>query len=469
MYKLLLILKYLFKRRIAWVSLLAVMLCTAMVLVVISVMGGWLRMFRSSFNGMSGDVIVSARSLSGFPHYQAMIDRIERLPDVEASAPVIKTFGLVNIANQIRDGVQVIGFPLDRIASVNRFVNSLHRQASPTTRPSFALLPNVPYAQIMRGNQGVTNWPGMIVGVGVVGLRKDAQGRMEVPDYLFEAWAKLAVLGVSDDDVKFDAANKQETPYWIVDASRTQIWQYDSNTVYVPFDRLQRDLGMDERQATDAQSGEPVTIPARTTEIQIRVRPGADVNRVRDEIQKIVDDIYPEGGMSFGSRRVSVETWEQANALWLNAIEKEVVLVTFLFGVVSVVAVFLIFCIFYMIVVEKTRDIGIVKSVGATSAGVAQVFLGYGLAIGLVGAGLGFLASWLIVRNINEIHHWLGEAMGIQVWNPEVYAFDKIPNTMDPGTVTWIVGVAVVASVIGALVPAIRAARLHPVEALRWE
>ena len=57
MYKLHLILKYLRKRRIAWVSLIAVMLCTAMVLIVISVMGGWLRMFRASFHGLSGDVI----------------------------------------------------------------------------------------------------------------------------------------------------------------------------------------------------------------------------------------------------------------------------------------------------------------------------------------------------------------------------------------------------------------------------
>ena len=63
MYKLHLILKYLRKRRIAWVSLIAVMLCTTMVLVVISVMGGWLRMFRESFHGLAGDVMVTSRSL----------------------------------------------------------------------------------------------------------------------------------------------------------------------------------------------------------------------------------------------------------------------------------------------------------------------------------------------------------------------------------------------------------------------
>src|SRR4051794_9860138 len=126
MYKLHLILKYLRKRRIAWVALLAVTLCTAMVLVVISVMGGWLRMFRESFHGLSGDVVVRVDSLSGFPYYQDIIGELGRLPEVEASAPVLQTFGLININNRKNMGVQVIGYPLDQIIKVNDFQASLY-------------------------------------------------------------------------------------------------------------------------------------------------------------------------------------------------------------------------------------------------------------------------------------------------------------------------------------------------------
>ena len=133
------------------------------------------------------------------------------------------------------------------------------------------------------------------------------------------------------------------------------------------------------------------------------------------------------------------------------------------------VAIFLIFCIFYMIVVEKTKDIGIIKSVGATSGGVAGIFLGYGAAIGIVGAGLGLLMGWSIVHNINTLHDWLGKAMNVVIWDPEIYAFDTIPNTMSAVHVARILGAAIIASILGALVPAIRAARMHPVEALRWE
>src|SRR5947209_20297112 len=101
MYRLFLILKYLRKRRIAWVSLIAVTLCTAMVLVVISVMGGWLRMFRMSFHGLSGDVLVQSRSMAGFPDYEKMVERIEALPEVGRgnAVPVVSTFGLVNLDN----------------------------------------------------------------------------------------------------------------------------------------------------------------------------------------------------------------------------------------------------------------------------------------------------------------------------------------------------------------------------------
>lgn len=498
MYKLHLILKYLRKRRIAWVSLVAVMLCTAMVLVVISVMGGWLRMFRAQFHGLVGDVIVQGDSLTGFPYYEQMIERIEQLPEVgkDHAVPVIESFGLVNINNVFRRGVQVIGYPIEQIGNVNGFPKSLYRQygryaeraedkklsaaerAEATRRatesaqsPSFNKpLSDADYRSLIPGARGdVANWPGMIVGAGVVGIKKDRNGQIERPPYLYQTWVGLTTVAITGETASPDlATDKAERRYWIIDDSRTKIWQSDTQTVYVPFKSLQKDLKMDEQEATRADTGQKEMIPARTSEIHIGVKAGSDLLSVKGKVQQIVDEVIREKGI-VPVYPITVETWEESQRLFIEAIEKEVVLVTFLFGIISVVAVFLIFCIFYMIVVEKTKDIGIIKSVGATSAGVAGIFLGYGLAIGIVGSALGLLVSFLIVRNINFLHSKMGELMNVQVWSPEVYAFDTIPDTMDVQTVVIIVSVAIIASVIGSLVPAIRAARMNPVEALRWE
>jgi lipoprotein-releasing system permease protein len=474
LYKLHLILKYLRKRRIAWVSLMAVILCTAMVLVVISIMGGWLRMFTEGFHNITGDIVIGRPgTLSGFAHYEQMIAEIEKLPEVNGAAPILRAPGLMKIG-PIRDVVQVVGLDAGKMGRVNKFRESLYLQYQKdngaTTKPASFDLPLKPDDYRVAASNAVSDpsqWPGAIVGAYVV-TRKDKDGNLDRPPQMYFLPMQLTVLGVSDAGGGVDINDKVVRPYWIVDDSRTQIWQIDDKTVYVPFEVLQKDLKME-------KFGED---PARTNEIAIGLKPGLDAEVVRPKIEAIVKRISDEHGLPFlahneadeqFSAAVRVMVWQEVNAKFIGAVEREKLLVTMLFGIISVVAVFLIFCIFFMIVVEKTRDIGIVKSVGGTSAGVAQIFLGYGLAIGLTGAVLGTLAGFLIVKNINAIHEQMGKWLGFKMWDPETYAFDTIPNTINPWEAAVIFSVAVIASVIGALVPAIRAARLNPVEALRWE
>ena len=506
MYKLHLILKYLRKRRIAWVSLIAVMLCTMMVLVVISIMGGWVRMFENSFHGLTGDVVVDGDSLAGFANYDKMIERIERLDCVVAAVPTIKTFGLINIGNRKTVGVQVIAFPIEKIGKVNLFPQSLYlgynqyvekakdktnglsdaerkallaRAEDAARTPSFDKpLAAAEYRERVnwkagRGKDPAT-WPGMIAGAGVVEIRRDAEGNITGRgDHLYRLPVKLTVMPISPDFMSVDLKDKVERNYWIVDDSRTQVWQYDSNCIYVPFEALQQDLDFGPKTVTERDGGKEVTLPARCTDLQISVKDAfkdrGGLQEAKRKIQQVVDDVTRENPDPYELDKPEVKTWRESQRLWLDAVEKEKLLTVFLFSIISVVAIFLIFCIFYMVVAEKTRDIGIIKSVGASGGGVATIFLGYGLAIGVVGSALGLLMSWLLVHNINEIHTALGKFLGVQVWNPEVYLFDKIPNTMDAKEVTVIVSIAVVASVLGALLPALKAGSLNPVEALRFE
>ncbi len=325
-----------------------------------------------------------------------------------------------------------------------------------------------------------SHWPGMIAATGPLEIRTGPDGKLTGREpFKHHLKATLMVLGVSRDG-RIDPNSRADTAYWIMDDSHTGMWQYDMESVYVPFDQLQSDLGMSAAQATSRSTGQTYTEPARTSEIHVKLKADADPDAVKIEAQKVVDRVlsqqreqriaHGEGfDPSIDANEVRVETWRESGAKYIDAIEHEKVLVVVLFSIISVVAIFLIFCIFYMIVAEKTKDIGIIKSVGATDSAVAGIFLGYGLAIGIVGGGLALLASYVIIHNINELHALMAKVMHVRIWSPEVYAFDKIPNTMDPTETAVIVTIAVLSSVLGALIPAIRAARMNPVEALRWE
>ena len=122
-----------------------------------------------------------------------------------------------------------------------------------------------------------------------------------------------------------------------------------------------------------------------------------------------------------------------------------------------------------MIVVEKTRDIGVMKALGASTAGVRGIFLGYGLLLGVVGSGIGMAGGLLFVHYINDIEKVLSKVTGRRVFDDTIYYFNEIPTRVDPWTVAWIVGGALLISAVACIWPAQRAARLHPVRALRYE
>jgi lipoprotein-releasing system permease protein len=147
----------------------------------------------------------------------------------------------------------------------------------------------------------------------------------------------------------------------------------------------------------------------------------------------------------------------------------EMAVLNILLFMIIAVAGFGILAIFFMIVVEKTRDIGILKSLGAGAPGIAGIFLGYGLFLGLVGAGAGLALGLAITWNINVIRAGVEWCTGQRVFDPAIYYFFKIPTIVHPGTIAWIMAGAVTIAVASSVLPALRAARLHPVEALRHE
>jgi lipoprotein-releasing system permease protein len=214
--------------------------------------------------------------------------------------------------------------------------------------------------------------------------------------------------------------------------------------------------------------------PARVTHVLVRGKGDVSQTSESQALKRVVEETYAafaqrHKGQVPSAGSIRILTWEEQNATMISAVRKETVLLLVLFMIISVVAVFLILALFWSMVAEKTKDIGILRAVGASSAGVAALWVSYGLAIGLVGSSLGLCLSYIIVTNINPIHDWLGTALGITIWDPRIYYFTVIPNKVETDKAVLVFVCGTFASALGAFVPAVRAARMDPVRALRFE
>jgi lipoprotein-releasing system permease protein len=164
-----------------------------------------------------------------------------------------------------------------------------------------------------------------------------------------------------------------------------------------------------------------------------------------------------------------VRTWEDHRQSLLGAIKNERVLMGIMLSLVVLVAAFTIFAILSMLVTEKRRDIGILTALGATSGGVSQLFLLVAFWDALLGCLAGAVLGTLGAVYIDSIEQWLSRVFGIQIFDRGVYIFDHIPSVVNPVWVALIVLGAFLCTLLFALVPAVRAGRLHPLDALRHE
>jgi lipoprotein-releasing system permease protein len=237
-------------------------------------------------------------------------------------------------------------------------------------------------------------------------------------------------------------------PFTVVDVYESKMSEYDSQFVFVPLRELQDMRGMID----------PSTKVGNITSIQISLKNEAEGELVRDKLRA-----------AFRNQLYQVSTWKDKQGSLLTAVALEQSILNILLFLIIAVAGFGILAIFYMIVVEKTRDIGVLKSLGASRQGIMGIFLGYGLSLGTVGAGAGLGLGLLIVYYINEIRDALEWITGTKVFDPSIYYFFRIPTIVEPLTVAWVVLGSIAIAVLASVLPARRAARLHPVEALRYE
>jgi lipoprotein-releasing system permease protein len=531
MYKLLLCWRYLKTRWIALASIVSVTLGVATLIVVNSVMDGFTSEMQERMHGILSDLVVETRATNGISEPNWYVERIKaRLGDsVEGITTVVtlpammtfhhngnahtqqinligidqKTYASVSDFSKYllhpenrkqldfmlkpngyapeREALQPAGWEhrtrvelikkaqrtqeeryrqlQARIAEENAIAGQQNPPSSLTAEPSPAdasqdSLASGPSLAAPLGAQGqgrvfdasTDQRTGIVLGIGIGSVRgRDTDG--QVKDYFFLR---------PGDDVSVAFPNAGSPPraideqFTIVDFYESRMSEYDATFAFVPIEALQQARGMID----------PISKQGAVTSIQIKLAKHANLAMARDALR---DEFPPTESY------VQVNSWRDTQGPLLAAVQLETTILNILLFMIIAVAGFGILATFFMIVVEKTRDIGVLKALGAPGTGVASIFLGYGVLLGSVGAGVGVVCGLLFVWKINEIARVLEWITGREVFDPTVYYFDTIPTIVHPFTIVWVSIGAVLIAVLASVLPSLRAARMHPVEALRYE
>ncbi len=168
-------------------------------------------------------------------------------------------------------------------------------------------------------------------------------------------------------------------------------------------------------------------------------------------------------------RQIFMVDWRQRNATFFGALQVERNVMFLILALIVLVAALNIVSGLIMLVKDKGRDIAIMRTIGATRGSVMRVFLITGSAIGVTGTLVGFLVGTVICINVDSIRQGLTWLTGIPIFPPELYFLSRLPAEMDPGETAAVVIMALTLSLLATLYPSWRAARLDPVEALRYE
>ncbi len=252
------------------------------------------------------------------------------------------------------------------------------------------------------------------------------------------------------DSVTLVTPDGPVTPFGMTPASRTfevvaifeiGMSEYDSSFIFMPFDTARAFLGLGEEASA----------------IEIYLEDPDGVAEIRPAIEEAM------------GRQAFLVDWRQRNTTFFSALEVERNVMFLILALIVLVAALNIISGLTMLVKEKGRDIAILRTLGATRGSIMRVFFMTGAAIGTVGTLGGLILGTIVTWNVESLRGLISNLTGTEIFSPDLYYLSVLPAEMDAGEVTSVVLMALALSYLATVYPAWRAARLDPVEALRYE
>ena len=474
MYKLFLSIRYFVSRPLTIIPVLCMTLGVAALIVILAVMDGFQAQLRATLRGTLSDLIIRVNYDSDFDAWEKVF---AEMGEVKAVSPHLQSFCLVaeippdgapgsEAPPAVMDGALVLGIDPAREAEVSSFRTVLlwqEKGPDGKIKPLEELKSSTPdldrpfavFAPRWDDRPGVILGRPLAVRLNVFPPRRLPAVEGEEPRYRYDR-VYLTTMVRSDEKKGFSPQQGDFCVTGIYESGNQEIDQhiaYVEREVAKEFFQLKRDPEEIRVELVDYEgSWEDVKRDLYKRRLEIYHRTAKKARA------------WPEWRLPF-----VVQTWEDRRRNFLNAIENEKGLIAIIAGMAFIVTGFMIFSILSMIVTMKTRDIGILKALGAKTTGILHIFVLNGLLVGVIGSSAGLLLGLAFTSNINWVKEQLNKAFGWEPFPQNIYLFSEIPTRLVPGEVATVTVMALLFALVGAIIPALRAGRLDPVESLRYE
>ena len=390
---------------IAGFSLAGIALGVATLIIVMSVMNGFRDELLGRILGLNGHLDV--RGAHGpLEDYDSLIDRLKRIPGVVGVMPVVDGQVMAVARSGAASGALVRGMRPEDVRAISVIANNIRAGSLDEFKGADNIMIGTRFANRFGVAPGDT----------------------------------LRLLSPQSTDTAFGSVPRQKT-YTVVGLFEIGMYEYDNGYIFMPLEAAQLYF----------RTGNAVT------DIEIRA---ADPDNLRTVTRAVLEA---------AGRPIRVIDWQQSNASFFNALIVERNVMFLILTLIIVVAAFNVISGLIMLVKGKGRDIAILRTMGATRGMVMRIFFLAGASVGTIGTVLGFVIGLLFTRNIETIRGWLERLAGVNVFSPEIYFLSRLPARIDYGEVATVVIMALALSLLATLYPSWRAARLDPVEALRYE